>query len=186
MDWTFRGVTLDTGKGKIVRATESEGVPPGRNFDLVGVSSHCQGDFLLVDISGPPTANQHTKHPQEDAIKLEEEAKKLLCGRLMNKFARYAGEMARHLEILSLQGIGQRLTLISWTLEKKKCIQARELFAIPVPFSRMQKKETKELFILGVVIKERFERLQANEQKVMSSPLGQEGETIRDWLPERV
>ncbi|KAI9017743.1 hypothetical protein BC832DRAFT_545574 [Gaertneriomyces semiglobifer] len=81
-----------------------------RNFDIVVVGA--SGDVVLMEVSGPPTTPETSVHPQNDARKLETEAKKLLRGQL-RRFASAPAALAAELKVLTVQVITTRLTVPS-------------------------------------------------------------------------
>ncbi|KAI8999180.1 hypothetical protein BC832DRAFT_594863 [Gaertneriomyces semiglobifer] len=159
-----------------------------RHHDIGCVSKECLGDFLLVEISGPPTTGQQAPHTKQDAIKLDEEAVKTLTGRL-SRFTRKNGQYAEKIEVLTLHGIGKRLILLSHhavaplshRVVAPQMVQATELTTFKLAFAPSMTAAIVQYVELGWLLKQRFEELVDAENDLMAMEDAREGEsTIRD------
>ncbi|KAJ3184841.1 hypothetical protein HDU85_001520 [Gaertneriomyces sp. JEL0708] len=161
-------------EGSISYATNAPEVTASRgrrNFDVVGVK-----------ISGSPHLPQHADHNVGDSVKLDTEAAKALVGRLL-RFARKRAKEAATLEVLTLQGISKRLTLLSHRLVGRWAIETSEIFSAELAFSPEQTAAMKRHLELAWIIQRHFRELVARENDLAELEDCTEGDTIRDWLP---
>ncbi|KAJ3181154.1 hypothetical protein HDU85_003859 [Gaertneriomyces sp. JEL0708] len=151
--------------------------------DVVVASVDFPSDVLLVEVSGAPDQNQATKHPLEDADKLENEGKKLLSAKLMAYTRLPASDVCPKIEVLTMQVIRPRMTLLSYRLVRKGCIQVQELYSCMVAFSQNAVGDIKRHLIMGWLMQLRLQELADAESAIAMLADAPPGvETVRDWL----